>query len=112
MKINKEKTKLMLFNTARTRDFSSILEIEGEQIEVVEQQKLLGVQIPNYLKWNVNASYIVKRGYNKLWMIRRLKGKWNQLTDIYCKHVRSILEYAAAAVWHAGLTLENPPNIE
>ena len=36
----------------------------------------------------------------------------NQLTDIYCKHVRSILEYAAAAVWHAGLTLENPPNIE
>ena len=81
MKINKEKTKLMLFNTARTRDFSSILEIEGEQIEVVEQQKLLGVQIPNYLKWNVNASYIVKRGYNKLWMIRRLKGKWNQPTN-------------------------------
>ena len=74
MKINKEKTKLMLFNTARKRDFSPVLEIEGEQIEVVEQQKLLGVQITNDLKWSANTSYIVKIASNKIWMIRRLKG--------------------------------------
>ena len=47
-------------------------------------------------------------------MIRRLNGNGaNQyeLSDIYCKHVRSKLEYAAA-LWHVGLTIENQANIE
>ena len=35
----------------------------------------------------------------------------NELRDIYCQQVRSILEYAAV-VWHSGLTIENKANIE
>ena len=114
MKINKEKTKIMLFNTAKKRDFSPIFDIEGEKIEVVEKYKLLGVQITSDLKWNENTLYVTKRGYTKLWILRRLKSHGaneSELRDIYCKHIRSILEYGAA-VWHSGLTLENKANIE
>ena len=114
MKINKKKTKLMVFNTARKRDFIHRFDVEGIQIEVVEKQKLLGVQITNDLKWNENTDYISKRDYNKLWILRRLKNNGantEELKNIYCKHIRSILEYAAV-VWHAGLTLENKATIE
>ena len=58
MKINKEKTKFMLFNTARKRDFTPKFNIGGTDIETVEQLKLLGVQITNDLKWNANTEYI------------------------------------------------------
>ena len=79
-----------------------------------KKHKLLGVKITNDLKWNENTDYISKRGYNKLWILRRLKingANTEELKDIYCKHIRSILEYAAV-VWHAGLTLENKAIIE
>ena len=114
MKINKEKTKFMLFNTARKRDFTPKFNIGGKDIETVEQLKLLGVQITNDLKWNANTDYITKRGYNKLWILRRLKVNGvnvSELKTIYCQHVRSILEYASV-VWHSGLTQENEANIE
>ena len=114
MKINKDKTKIMLFNTKISKDFTPKISIEGKEIEVVEELKLLGVKITNDLKWNNNTEYITGRAYKKLWMIRRLKlnGASNmELRDIYCKHVRSVLEYAAV-VWHPGLTLENTTSIE
>ena len=47
IKINKDKTKLMLFNTAKKRDFTPQMKIENYEIEVVEKLKLLGVIIPN-----------------------------------------------------------------
>ena len=68
----------------------------------------------NDLKWNVNTEYVTKRGYNKFWMLRSLKNHGasiSELKDIYCLHLRSILEYAAL-VWHSGLTLENKASIE
>ena len=104
----------MLFNTQKVRDFNPTMYIENTHIEVVEELKLLGVKITSDLKWNSNTEYITKRGYKKLWMLRRLKtygANSHKLKDIYCKHVRSVLEYGAV-VWHPGLTLENTMNIE
>ena len=80
----------------------------------MEQYKLLDVQITNDLKWKANTAYVTKRGYSKLWILRTPKinsANQSELKDIYCKQVRSILEYAAV-VWHSGLTKENNANIE
>ena len=46
MKINKTKTKAMLFNTARKKDFTTYLKIDNETVELVEEMKLLGVHHP------------------------------------------------------------------
>ena len=43
MKINQNKTKLMLFNTSKNYDFQPKMKIEGIRIEVVKQMKLLGL---------------------------------------------------------------------
>ena len=104
----------MLFNTGKKRDFIPELTINGTPIEVVEEIKLLGVKISSDLKWNLNTLYSTKRGYAKLWMLRRLKAhgaNQNELCDIYSKHVRSVMENSAA-VWHPGLTQNNSTDIE
>ena len=102
MKINKNKTKVMLFNTAKLRDFTPVIHIEDKVIKVVEQFKLLGVQITSDLRWNANTKYITTKAYQKLWMLRRLKANGaskSGLRDIYFMHVRSVLEFGAV-VWH------------
>ena len=43
--------------------------------------------------------------------LRNLRASRRTLLDVYCKQVRSVVEYAAV-VWSAGLTLENIAQIE
>ena len=50
MRINKDKTKVMLFNTAKNNDFTPKVNIGEEQLDVGEELKLLGVKITSDLK--------------------------------------------------------------
>ena len=86
MLINTKKTKMMLFNQSRTIDFLPYVNIQGEEIEMIEQTKLLGVIITSNL----------------------------DLVDTYIKQVRSILEMACPAcpVWHAALTKSDSRALE
>ena len=114
MKVNSKKTNIILFNSAKTRDFVPTLKLDNEDIEVVEELKLSGVLITNDLQWTADTTFITKKAYNKLWILRRLKqsgANQQELKDIYIKHVRSVVEYGAV-VWHSGLTSENTTNIE
>ena len=41
---------------------------------------------------------ILIKAYQRLWMVRRLKqmgANDDELLDVYCKQIRSVLEYAA-----------------
>ena len=107
MKLNFEKTKIMLFNPGRKYDFTPRIRApDGNYLEVAEQFKLLGVIIRTDLRWCDNTDFIFSRAMRKMWMLRNLKkmgGTQNDLLDIYIKHIRSIAEYAAP-VWNFGLT--------
>ena len=114
MKINQEKTKIMLFNSSKQRDFQPNLVLEGKQLEVVEQMKLLGVIVTSDLKWHENTKHITKKAFGRLWLLKRLKlmgASTITLLDVYCKQVRSVLEFSAV-VWESGLTQENSTQIE
>ena len=66
------------------------------------------------LSWSANTDSVVTRCNKKLWFLRRLKklgASTNDLLDLYHKHVRSILEYAAP-VWHCSLTGEDRLKLE
>ena len=82
------------------------LEIDGTELEVMENIKLLGIIIQSDMKWKSNTSNLVNKSNKKLWMIRRLKylgAEQDDLVDIYVKHVRSILELAVPA-WQGAIT--------
>jgi hypothetical protein len=113
-KINHKKSIVMLFNTSNKNDFSPELKIDGVLLEVVKELKLLGVIITSDLKWHRNTENITKKAYKRLWILKRLKqmgASTKTLIDIYAKHVRSVLEFAAV-VWSSSLTKENIMTIE
>ena len=90
------------------------LEIEGNQIELTEEMKILGIVVRADMKWSSNTKHIVEKGYTRLWMLRRLKNHGaglEDLNDVYIKQVRSVLELAVPA-WHPGLTLSDSLDIE
>ena len=117
MVINTKKCKVMLFNTAKKYDCSPELTLPGlgcDNLEVVEHFKLLGVHIRSDLKWHDNTQYICQRGYQRLWMLRRLKmlgATESELLDVYEKQVRSVLELAVPA-WQSALTQTESNQIE
>ena len=100
MVINVDKTKVMLFNTSRKYDFLPSISVEGNILEVVEKYKLLGLVISSNLKFNDNTSYICKRGYSKLYLLRRFKklgASTEILKDVYLNQIRYLLIYGVPA---------------
>ena len=114
MKLNLKKTKFMLFNTCKNIDFHPTFEVDGCDIELIEEMKLLGVVITSDLRFHKNTEFIVKRGFSRIWVLKRLKNlgaSRKQLIDVYTKQIRSVLELAVP-VWHPTLTLEDRLKIE
>ena len=114
MKLNFQKTKLMLFNPCWSVDFMPEIELGNQQLVLVEEMRLLGVILRSDLKWYDNTEDIVKRASNKLWILRRLKAlgaNTDELIDMYIKHCRSILEFAAP-VWNGAITNVEKLDIE
>ena len=114
MKINYKKTKVMLFNQCKNWDFMPLFELEGKELEVVDEMKMLGIIVRSDMKWSSNTKYIVKKGYSRLWILRRLKALGagpEDLKDVFLKQVRSVLELAVPA-WHPGLTQADSLDIE
>ena len=74
MLLNQIKTKTMIFNPLRNYDFSPEIMIKhGENIEVVEQHKILGQIKRSDLKTITNRESICKKAFKRMWILRRLK---------------------------------------
>ena len=97
MKINEKKTKLIVFNPCTSLDFMPEFPLGPNQLDVVDEVKLLRVILRSDMSWKTNTESIVLKAYKKLWMVRRLKemgASEEELLDVYQKHVRSVLELA------------------
>ena len=108
MRINKSKTKVMLFNTSRKFDFPLEIKLPNAAnfLDVIESTKLLGIQLTSDLKWQQHTLFISKRANSKMWMLRRMKILKIDpaiIVDFYFKEIRSICEMACQ-VFHSGLT--------
>ena len=100
MRLNQKKTKLIVFNPFRSLDLMPNICLDEQELELVEEIKLLGLTIRSDMKWVSNTENMVKKGNKRLWLLRRLKnlGANNeQLVDVYTKQIRCILELAAPA---------------
>ena len=65
MIINEEKTKAMIFNFTKTKQFTTRLSINNKPIKIVKEIKLLGTYITSNLKWNKNTKFLVKKSLLK-----------------------------------------------
>ena len=104
----------MIFNPCTSVDFMPELCLDDNELEVVDEVRLLGLIIRSDLKWVSNTDNMVTKANKKLWILRRLKylgAEVSDLVDIYMKQIRSILDLAVP-VWHDSITLAEQTDIE
>ena len=99
MVINQEKTKVAIFNPLKKIDIMPeiCLEQGSENIEVVEQFKLLGQIISTDMKTLPNTLNICTKAYTRMWISRRLKGLGcprEELLDVLKHQILSVVEQA------------------
>ena len=114
MILNQKKTKVMIFNFTDKYQFTAKLDLNGENLEVVKEAKLLGVIVSDDLKWDLNTSYLVKKANKRLELLRKVANFSTSIEDkkeIYVLYVRSVLEQSSV-VWHSSLTKENCEDLE
>ena len=114
MQINNKKTEVILFNPCIAWDFMPEMTLDNQELEMVEEMKLLGVVVRSDLKWSSNTKEIVGKSYKRLWSLRRLKGMGatvEDLKDVCIKQVRRVLEFAEPA-WNGDLKHDDKQNIE
>ena len=114
MKLNFKKTSLAVFNPCKSFDFRPNFELAGNELDVVEEFKLLGTVISTDLKWASNSRNLVVKAMKRLWMLRRLKNlgaSSENLLDVYIKQIRCVLELAAPA-WQGSITLVEKKDLE
>ena len=76
--------------------------------------RVLGLIIRSDMKWSSNTENMVSKANKKLWILRRpvnSGARTEDLLDVYCKQVRSLLELDVPA-WQSGIKLEEKSDIE
>lgn len=114
MKLNPQKTKAILFNQARNYDFLPEVLVDGVQLDVVEEIRVLGVTLRSDLSWCKNTNNMCKNAFARLWMLRRLKklgATEDILLDVYQKQIRCVAEFAVAA-WASSIRKYEVQQIE
>ena len=66
MKLNEKKTKNIIFNFSKNHQFTTILAIDKNYIEVVKETKLMGTVITDDLKWTKNTKEIAIKAYKRM----------------------------------------------
>ena len=114
MMINTKKTKTMIINFTENFQFTTRLKLKDENIEVIDNTKLLGTIISKDLKWDLNTAAIVRKANARMELLRKAASfspPVEDLKDIYILFIRSILEQSAT-VWHSSITSENSSDLE
>ena len=78
-------------NPCTSIDFQPDIQVEGHNLNVVEEKKILGLILRSDLKWTSNTRNMVLRAYKRLWIIRRLQNLGADemvLVDVFKKQVR------------------------
>ena len=99
----------MFFNFTNKYQSTTRLQLENENIEVLDDTKLLGTIISNDLKWDKNIKNIVKKANAKMEILRKaiqFGASIEELKLIYFSYIRSQLEQTST-LWHSSLTLQN-----
>ena len=90
------------------------LHLLGIPLPVVQNCKLLGVQLNSDLNWNDHVVYITKKSNRSMFIIYRAKKfgfSIEAMMTLYVWFLRTVLEYACP-VWHPGLNQLHHTKIE
>ena len=114
MQISEKKTKAMTFNFTNNYQFTTRLSLNKNNIEIVDQMKILGKIINNQLSCNENCNALIRKVNSRMQLIRELHkfgASIEEMVHFWILFCRSILEQSCV-VWGPSLTQENIEDLE
>ena len=114
MQLNATKTKEILISFKRKSETIPRIIIDGQEIERVDDAKLLGVNISSNLTWNTHVDTISVKASQRTYLLYRLKHSGldpHEIISVFISIIRPLLEYACQ-VWHTCLTVEQTHKLE
>ena len=94
MKLNVQKSNILIFNESRNFQFSTRLQLENFILDILDNTKLLGVIISSDLTWHKNTKSLVSKGYQRIIILKKLfefNVPMKDLINIYVLFIRSLL---------------------
>ena len=93
--ISQKKTKAMIINFTDNYQFTTRLQLKGENIEVLNKMKILGTIINDKLTWDENCSHLIKKVNAWMQLLRGVQsfGASNEeMVHLWKTFCRSVLE--------------------
>nr|XP_054588772.1 sorting nexin-22 isoform X1 [Nothobranchius furzeri] len=103
--LNVNKTKEMILDFRRNRVESNTVSFMGEEVEVVEEYKYLGVHLDNRLDWRKNSKAVYKKGHSRLHFLRTLRffNVCCKMLQIFYKSVVESVISSAIVCWGSSI---------
>ena len=104
----------MIFNFSNNYKFTTRLKVNNENLEIVNKTKLLGIILTDDLKWDANTTYLVKKAYQRMQLLRKIASfgaSQDEKRTIYILYIRNILKQSCV-VWSSRLTVDNIKDLE
>ena len=114
MKLNPDKSKVMLFNFTKKYQFAVRLFMDEKLLEIVNQSTVLGLVITADLTWKKNTEMLVRKANSRMLIIRKLiefPVERKDLVMLYGQFVRSILEFNSN-VWFSSISEDESTDLE
>ena len=77
MVLNSKKTKAMIINFINKYQFTTRIQLEDQNLEIVQKMKILGTTIDNKLNWDTNTDEIIKKVNKRMLLLKRIKSFWS-----------------------------------
>ena len=81
MNVNYKKTKEMLLGAVNGNGISLLI-VDGNTIARVSTFKLLGIHVESNLMWNSHVDYIYAKASSRLYFLKKLKKRSNNIGDM------------------------------
>ena len=114
MDISQKKTKAMIFNFTQNSQFTTRLNLKGENIEMVKKMKLLGIIINDKLTWDDNCAFLIKKVNSRMQLLRNLQSfgaSQKEMVHFWTIFCRSVIEQSSV-LWNSSLSQENIEDLE
>ena len=96
----------MIFHFSRNKQFTTNLTVNDENVEIINEAKLLGTTITSYLLGNRNTEQIVKDANKRMRLLHAASKYISKISDmktIYTAFLRRKLDHSSV-VWQSGLS--------
>ena len=104
--LNTKKTKEIVIDFRRSEPPLQRVNIRGEDIEVVQSYRYLGVHLDSKLDWSVNTDAVYRKGQSRLVFLRRLRSLdvCGEMLHMFYQSVVASTIFYAAVCWGGSAT--------